>query len=146
MLFCICFGILSVPVSNLSIRGNYHNPQELDTVIIECSVIANPPANIAWLKRTSEKVRILTNSSKTFITHQFYNAPSGPHSSSILTVRNVERNDNGDYICEVRNYHSYDSANFSIIVICKFNLSHPFWYNYAYGKPYVSHTLHYSSK
>ena len=109
-----------VPLSNMSIRGNHDNPQELDTVIIECGVTANPPANIAWLKRTSEIVRTLTNNSKTSITSQHTDTSSGPLSRSTLTIRNVEENDNGDYICEARNNHSsYDSANFSVIVICK---------------------------
>ena len=89
---------------------------------IECNVIANPPANISWFKRTSGRVRALTSNSKTFITDQLTDTPTGPLSSSILTVRNAEENDNGDYICEARNnYSSSESANFNFTVMSKSN-------------------------
>ena len=111
---------LIVPLSNLLIRGDNNNPRELDTVIIECDVTANPSANITWLKRTSERVRILITNSKTFITNQLINTPNGPLSRSTVTIRNVEENDNGNYICEARNNRSSsESANFSVTVISK---------------------------
>ena len=108
----------TVPLSNLSIRGDNDNPRELDMVTIECDVTANPPVNITWFKRTSGSVRTLTSNSKTSINHQLTTTPSGPLSSSSLTIRNVEANDNGDYICEARNNHSSsESINFNFTVI-----------------------------
>ena len=112
--------ICTVPLTNLTIRGDNDNPRELDTVTIECSVTASPPANITWLKRTSERVRTLTSNSKTFVTQQLINTLNGPFSRSTLTVRNVEENDNGDYICEARNNQSSsESANFNFTVMSK---------------------------
>ena len=111
---------LSVKLSNLSISGDRDNPRELETVTIECSVIANPPATITWFKRTSERVRVLTSNSKANTLHHLTDTPSGPLSSSILTIKNVEENDNGDYVCEARNnLSSSESANFNFTVISK---------------------------
>ena len=119
------FDICTVPLSNLSIRGDSNTPRELDTVTIECNVTANPPAIIIWTKRTSKRVRTLTSNSKTSITHQLTNyTPSGPLSRSTLTISNVEENDDGDYICEARNDRSSsESTNFNFTVISKSNLS-----------------------
>ena len=90
---------------------------------IECDVIANPPASIVWFKRTSERVRALTSTSKTSITHQLTNTPTGPLARSTLTVRNVEENDNGDYICEARNnLSSSESVTFNFTVISKLTM------------------------
>ena len=90
---------------------------------VECDVFANPPASIVWFKRTSERVRALTSNSKTFITHQLTNTPTGPLARSTLTVRNVEENDNGDYICEARNnLSSSESVTFNFTVISKSTL------------------------
>ena len=115
--FCV------VPLTNLSTRGDSDNPRELDTVTVECDVIANPPASIVWFKRTSERVRALTSTSKTSITHQFTNSPTGPLARSALTIRNVEENDNGDYICEARNNLSFsESVTFNFTVISKSTL------------------------
>ena len=116
--------LLKVPLSNLSIRGDNDNPRELNTVTIVCGVTANPPANIIWFKRTSERWRALTSNSKTSITHQLTYTSSGPLSSSTLTVRNVEENDNGEYICEARNNQSSsESVSINFIVISRSNLS-----------------------
>ena len=99
---------------------------------IECDVIANPPAGITWLKRTSERVRVLTSDSKTSITHQLTDTPSGLLSSNILIVRNVEENDNGDYICEARNNHSSsESVSFNFTVISKSNFMYYTVVNYS---------------
>lgn len=113
----------TVPLSRLSVRGYNNNPKELDTVIIECDVTANPPANITWLKRTRERVRILTLNSKISIACQLINTPSGPLFRCTLIIRNVEENDSGNYICEARNNHSpSESANFNFTVISEYNL------------------------
>ena len=110
--------ICTVPLSNLSIRGDEDNPRELDTVTIECDVIANPLAKIIWFKTTSERWRALTSNSKTYITHQLTNTPSGLLSSSTVTIRNVKENDNANYICEARNNQSSsESVSFNFTVI-----------------------------
>ena len=121
----ICYLFCTVPLSGLSVRGDNDNPRELDTVTIECGVTANPPAKIVWFKRTSsESWRVLTSNSKISITHQLINTSSGPISSSTLTVRNVEENDNANYICEARNNQSSsESTNFNFTVISMSNLS-----------------------
>ena len=119
-LLCIFLIIYTVSLTNLSIRGDKDNPRELETVVIMCDVIANPPANIIWFKRTSERVRALTSNPKTSITHQLINSPTGPLSSSTLTVRNLEESDSGYYICEARNnYSSSESVNFNFTVMSK---------------------------
>ena len=116
--------LLKVPLSSLSTRGNNDNPRELDTVTIECGVTANPPANITWFKRTSERWRALTSNFKTSITHQLTYIASGPLASSTLTVRNVEENDNGEYICEARtNQSTSESVSFNFTVSSRSNLS-----------------------
>ena len=122
-IFDVC--MLIVPPSDLEIRGSSNTPGELDTVTIECNVTANPPANINWLKRTSEKRRNHVNTSRTSITHQVTFTSRGPVTGSTLVISNVEAADSGDYICEARNSHSSPpvSTNFSIIVICK-SISH----------------------
>ena len=87
---------------------------------IECDVIANPSANITWFKRTSERVRALTSNPKISITNQLINLPTGPLSSSTLTVRNLEESDSGYYICEARNdYSSSESVSFNFTVMSK---------------------------
>ena len=123
MLLCYNF-ICIVPLSNLSIRGDNDAPRELDTVIIKCDVIANPPAKLVWFKRTSDRERALTSNSKTSITHQLTNTSSGPFSSSTLTIRKVEENDNANYICNARNNQSSsESTNFNFTVISMSSLS-----------------------
>ena len=110
----------TVPQTNLSIRGNTDNLRELDTVTIECDVIANPSANITWFKKTSERVRALTSNPKTSIVRHLINSPIGPLSSSTLTVRNLEKSDSGYYICEARNnYSSSESVSFNFTVMSK---------------------------
>ena len=114
-----------VPPNNLAIRGSSNTPGELDTVIIECNVTANPPATITWLKRTSEKRRNLVNTSRIYITHQVTSTSRGPVTGSTLVINNVETADSGDFVCEARNSPSFPtvSTNFSITVICK-SISH----------------------
>ena len=111
----------TVPLTNLSIRGDKDNLRELETVTIKCDVIANPSANITWFKRTSERVRALTSNPKTSIIHHpLINSPTGPLSSSTLTIRNLEESDTGYYICEARNnYSSSESVSFNFTVMSK---------------------------
>ena len=113
--------IIIVPLSNLAIRGSSSTPARLDTVTLDCNVTANPPANIMWMKRTSERTQTLVNTSRTSITRQLTNTPSGPVSRSTLTIRNVEATDNGEYICEASNGPSSPSvsADFTMCVIGK---------------------------
>ena len=96
-------------------------PEELDTVTIECSVTANPPANIIWLKRTRKGIKKLISTLKTSITHQITFISRGPVTTSTLVISNVDTVDDGDYVCEARSSPSSPpvTANFSIIVISK---------------------------
>ena len=92
----------------------------LDTVIIECNVTANPPANITWMKRTRERIQNLTNTTQISITGRLTYLSSGPVARSTLTITSVEAADNGDYICEASNGRpSPLSTNFTICVIGK---------------------------
>ena len=105
------------------IRGSSSTPARQDTVAIECNVTANPPANIKWIKRTSERLQILVNTRQTSITHQLTNTPNGPTSKSTLTIHDVEAVDNGDYICEASNGPlSPLSFSFALCVIGKCQL------------------------
>ena len=47
-----------VPLSNLVIKGSSNTPGRPDTVIIQCTVTANPPANIVWMKEPIKEPRI----------------------------------------------------------------------------------------
>ena len=114
--------IHAVPPSDLEIRGSNNTPGELDTVTIECNVTAYPPANITWLKRTSENLSgNPINTSRAAITHQVTSTSRGPVTGSTLVISNLEVADSGDYICEARNSHSSPpvSTNFPITVIGK---------------------------
>ena len=113
-----------VPPNNLAIRGSSNTPGELDTVTIECNVTANPPANITWLKRTSEGIKKLINTSRTSVTHQITSTSRGPVTTSTLVVNSVDATDDGDYVCEARNSPSspHVSTNFSISIISKSDL------------------------
>ena len=115
--------MIIVPLNDLVIRGSSTTPERLDTVTIECNATANPPANINWMKRTtaSERIWALTSTSRISITHQLIYMPSGPTSSSTLTISNMEAADNGKYICEANNNSSSPtlSANFAVCVIGK---------------------------
>ena len=111
----------TVPLSNLVIRGSNSSPQRQDIVTIECNVTANPPANIMWMKRTYERMPALIklNTPQASITHLLTYTPSGPVSTSVLTISYVEADDNGDYICKASNGPSSPSisANFTVCVI-----------------------------
>ena len=111
----------TVPPHDLEIQGSSNTPGELDTVTIECNVTASPPADITWLKRTSENSRKLLNTSRTSVTHQVTYISRGPVTSSTLVISNLEVADSGDYVCEARNNQSSPpvSTNFSITVISK---------------------------
>lgn len=97
----------------MEISGNTATPDEQQTLIIECNVIANPPATFEWSKG-SEK---LPNDSRVSITYQFISTDE-PTSSSILTIKNVTIDDSGDYICTVENSLSPSPvhANFTVTV------------------------------
>ena len=117
---------ITVPLSNLVIRGSSSTPTRLDTVTVECNVTSNPPANIKWMKRTSQGTQTLANTSRISITHQFTNTLRDPVSRSTLTIRTVEATDNGDYICRASNTPSLPSvlANFTFCVIGKVQSHH----------------------
>ena len=121
ILYNIHTSLCTVPLSNMIIRGSSNTPARLDTVTIECSVTANPPANIMWMKKSSERNQALINTQRIAITDQLTNSTSGPTSRSILTISNVEASDNGNYICEASSESSPSSvsADFTLCVIGK---------------------------
>ena len=104
----------------MAITGSSSTPARLDTVTIECSVTANPPARIMWIKMNTTSA-IIQNTQQTAIVDQLTYTPSGPLSRSTLTISNVEASDNGNYICEASSGPSSPSvsANFSLCVIGK---------------------------
>lgn len=118
-IFCIDLYCTTVPLNDLVIRGSNSSPIEQDIVTVECNVTANPPAIIMWMKRTNEGSQTLINTVQTSITHLLTNTPSGPVSTSTLTISNVEADDNGDYICKASNGPSFPSisANFTVCVV-----------------------------
>ena len=117
--------IVPLTQSNLKVNGSSSTPERLDTVTIECTVTANPPANFIWTKRTSEGAQAIINTPRTSITHQLTVTLNGPTTRSTLTISNVEVADNGDYICEasIRNYTLSPSvsSNFTLCVIGKYS-------------------------
>jgi hypothetical protein len=110
------------------ITGSSNTSARLDTATIECSVTANPPAHIIWMKIDTihEITQTLVNTQQTSITDQLTNTPSGPVSRSTLVIRNVEASDNGNYICEAISSGPSPpsvSANFTLCVIGKCQLT-----------------------
>ena len=117
----VYYFLYTVPVGNMVITGSSSTPARLDSVTIECSVTANPPARIMWMK-TATTIQNLINTRRTSIIDQLTYSPSGPLSRSTLTIINVEASDNGNYICEASSEPSSPvsvSANFTICVIGK---------------------------
>ena len=116
--------LYTVPLSNMVITGSSNTPARLDTVTIECSVTANPPASIMWMKTVTTSA-IIQATRRTSIVDQLTHTPNGPVSRSTLTINNVEASDNGNYICEASSGPSPPSvsANFSICVIGKLLMS-----------------------
>ena len=93
--------IISAVPPTQHIQGSSNNPNELDTLTLECSVTANPPANITWLFRTTNGVKSVLATSRRDISHHYEaNDSSGPVSQSILVIRDVIQIDSGQYICE----------------------------------------------
>ena len=119
ILYNIHTSLCTVPLSNVVIRGSSNTPARLDTVNIECSVTANPPANIMWMKQSSERNHALINNHRIAITDQLTSSTSGPISRSVLTISNMEVSDNGNYICEASSESSPSSvsADFTLCVI-----------------------------
>ena len=116
--------LYTVPLGNMVITGSSNTPARLDTVTIECSVTANPPASIMWMKMdtTTAIIQTLINTRRTSIVDQLTYTPSGPVSRNTLTINNVEASDNGNYICEASSGPSSPgsvSANFTICIIGK---------------------------
>ena len=111
---------------NLHIKGSSNVPNELDTLTLECTVTANPPANITWLFRTPDEVRNVLANSRRRISHSFEaNGSNGPVSRSILVVRDIVQTDSGMYDCETTNAVSTEtvSVNFSVRVTGELALS-----------------------
>ena len=107
----------------MMIRGSSNSLERQDSVTIECNVTANPPANIKWMRRISQRMQILslTTTPRIFVTQHVTDTINGPTLRSTLTISNVEAADNGVYICEANNDPSSPpvSANFTICVIGK---------------------------
>jgi hypothetical protein len=108
-----------VPASEVEISGNTATPDEQQTLIIECRVIANPPATFEW----SRDGEVLNDS--TISTTNNFTSTDGPTSTSILTVRNVTVNDGGDYVCTAENNLSTSpvSAYFTVNVTGELQLT-----------------------
>ena len=101
----------AVPASDIDINGSIGTLEGKDVFNINCSVIANPTANIVWFSITDTQT--LTNTSQTSITYQF-TTDSAPISLSTLQISTDETS---DYTCEAdNNLSTAVSLNFSIII------------------------------
>ena len=89
--------LFAVPVNAVEVSGNTATPCELQTLIIECSVTAYPPATFEWIG--SRGGEILNNSRVSINTSNEFTSTAEPTSTSILTIKNVTVADDGDYIC-----------------------------------------------
>ena len=72
---------------------------ELSTIVLTCTVQANPAPVITWLIRSEAGVTVLLNSSRTSITHQY--RVTDYTATSVLTIREAVLRDQGEYVCEV---------------------------------------------
>ena len=138
--------IYTVPASAIEISGNTATPDEQQTLIIECRVIANPPAIFEWSRDgetlndsrvsityeststdepTSTSILNIRNvtvddepTSTSILNIRNVIVDDEPTSTSILNIRNVTVDDGGNYICTAQNSLSSSpvSANFTVTV------------------------------
>ena len=74
---------------------------EHQRVTLSCQVSANPKPTFKWLKRTTEQIQVLINSSRILVsTNQGGNKFS--HQSTVV-IRSTLSIDSGEYICAAEN-------------------------------------------
>ena len=73
---------------------------ELETVVLTCRLLANPKPTVRWLKRETDSLRVLTNTSRISVTT--YQEDTYSHSSAMVIER-AQATDSGEYLCEVEN-------------------------------------------
>ena len=73
---------------------------ELETVVLTCRLLANPKPTVRWLKRDTDSLRVLTNTSR--ISVSTYQEETYSHHSMMLIER-AQATDSGEYLCEAEN-------------------------------------------
>lgn len=78
--------------SNTAIEGK--------AITLICAVVVSPKPTITWLKRNTEELRLLRNSSRISVNNS-YNGHIFTH-HSILVIQDAQEADSGEYLCEVQ--------------------------------------------
>ena len=69
-------------------------------MVIFCQFLANPKPSVSWLKRETDSLRVLTNSSR--ISVSTFQGDRYSH-RSMMVIERARATDSGEYLCEVEN-------------------------------------------
>ena len=72
---------------------------EFSDISLQCTVTANPPPVIVWLKRNEDMVTEIIEIGRTLIINHY----SFHNTMSTLLIERAQSSDQGEYTCEARN-------------------------------------------
>ena len=73
---------------------------EGEAITLICAVVVSPKPIVTWLKRNTEELRLLRNSSRISV-NNFYDGRTFIHHST-LVIQDAQEADSGEYLCEVQ--------------------------------------------